>query len=885
MSMSIFFYTIFIWPVRIIIEFIFLVLQEIFNNNQGLVIIALSVAVNSLLLPIYLVADGWQDKDRALQARMSKKLAAIKRSFRGDERQMVINAYYREMGYSVIQPLKSSVGLFLQIPFFIAAYQLLSHTPSLNGVSFFVIRNLGESDGLLRFGNVSVNLLPVFMTVVNLLSAFVYTKKLPAREKIQLTGIALVFLVLLYNSPSGLVIYWTTSNLFSLGKNLAIKNLKSPGKALYIVMCVAALAVIIIMLFGYTGINRYRYYVIFACLILPVVPFLWKLLIRICESNQNKTHEIKRLYFSSTLVFGILIGLLIPLQIIAASPLEFSSYGIFIFRTLLQSLTFSVVVALMLWAFTKVAIRTILCAGSVAASFMAVISYFVFSPSYGTMTRSFKFDDIDRLLHAVPIQFNLLILAGGILVFLSCIFFKRGIFRKCFGFAFQVMIMAEIVLSGLSLVSIRNEMHGNEISVETDTSGPEGFFRFTRGGANTVIFFIDRAVGVAMWTALDYMSELRQQLDGFVFYPHTITFANYTVAGLPPIFGGYDYGIPAINERSDQDLEQKIDEGFSILPKVFGEAGWRVFMTDPPIADSRTIAATKFFNNMKNVQSHDINGYFINRFKQKFPNENEKINDSFDFDILFRYGIFRTALPVLRYSLYYTGKWWRDGSSNQYERVLGTFSSLYYLPELCSVDEGENTLNIFMNETTHEDGAFSDKLYPSSGKINYSAEETARFGQDVAYTYAYIAVLKGIVKWVDFLKANDVYDNTRIIIVSDHGCVYKNEYFEEAGMEWFNPLLLVKERNSHGELQFKNDLMTNADACVIAAEDIDNPMDPYLKKPMDNSRKFDKDNPMFISGIPGSLKNHHKNTYKIRKSRLLLGDDIYKSSSWGKWFE
>jgi membrane protein insertase Oxa1/YidC/SpoIIIJ len=32
---------------------------------------------------------------------------------------------------------------------------------------------------------------------------------------------ALIFLVLLYNSPSGLVLYWTCNNIFSLGKNLA----------------------------------------------------------------------------------------------------------------------------------------------------------------------------------------------------------------------------------------------------------------------------------------------------------------------------------------------------------------------------------------------------------------------------------------------------------------------------------------------------------------------------------------------------------------------------------------------------------------------------------------------------------------------------------------
>ena len=45
------------------------------------------------------------------------------------------------------------------------------------------------------------------MTVINIIAGFIYTEKGAIKDKIKLVAIALVFLVLLYNSPAGLVFY------------------------------------------------------------------------------------------------------------------------------------------------------------------------------------------------------------------------------------------------------------------------------------------------------------------------------------------------------------------------------------------------------------------------------------------------------------------------------------------------------------------------------------------------------------------------------------------------------------------------------------------------------------------------------------------------------
>ncbi|MDR3140124.1 MAG: hypothetical protein LBU37_00080, partial [Tannerellaceae bacterium] len=402
-------------------------------------------------------------------------------------------------------------------------------------------------------------------------------------------------------------------------------------------------------------------------------------------------------------------------------------------------------------------------------------------------------------------------------------------------FLIQGAIVGSFVLGVFYTVSIYSELNPqkavvSEITKQEDSSSPEGFHKFTSVGNNSVLFFLDRAVGVALGQVLDYKPELNKKFDGFIWYPNTISFANFTVSGMAAVFGGYDYSVTEINKRTDQGLEEKINEAYSLLPKLFGESGNRVYITDPPIADSRTIPATTFFNNIENVRSLNINDYFVHRYMNEFPQEAERAVESFDFDILFRYGVFRIAPPALRYALYYNGKWWRDGRSNSYERALSNFSTLYYLQDICSIDDGPDTLNIFMNETTHDDDAFTSALRPAPGAVQYSDEEETLFDgtNALSYMYAYTASLDAIVVWLEYLKKNNIYDNTRIIIVSDHGREIKNSLFQDKGMERFNPLLLVKDRYMRGDLAISNDFMTNGDPLIIAASDFENPVNPYL---------------------------------------------------------
>ena len=89
---------------------------------------------------------------------------------------MMLQTYYRQNNYKPTSALNGSVSLLLEILFFMAAYQFLSHLEILNGASLGPITNLGVPDGLLMIGGISINLLPILMTLINLISSAIYLK-------------------------------------------------------------------------------------------------------------------------------------------------------------------------------------------------------------------------------------------------------------------------------------------------------------------------------------------------------------------------------------------------------------------------------------------------------------------------------------------------------------------------------------------------------------------------------------------------------------------------------------------------------------------------------------------------------------------------------------
>ena len=321
-------YTMLIKPLELLYEYIFAVAQK-GMPNPALSIVILSLTVNLLVLPLYKRADEVQEAERAMENKLRDGVAHIKKSFRGDERMMILQTYYRQNHYRPTDVFKGSVSLFLEIPFFIAAYRFLSTLSLLNGTSFGIISDLGAPDALLHFGALSINVLPIIMTSVNLISCVIFTKGYPLKTKIQLYGMALFFLVFLYKSPSGLVLYWTLNNIFSLVKTLYYKYELSK-KVLNILFAITGAVLLVstpVLKCKITGSKSF----LLIILLLSIICFV-PLFLSLIKSKVNKKPDkiLKNLpeggypvFLALGLYFTLLLGVLIPSGVIASSPQEF----------------------------------------------------------------------------------------------------------------------------------------------------------------------------------------------------------------------------------------------------------------------------------------------------------------------------------------------------------------------------------------------------------------------------------------------------------------------------------------------------------------------------------------------------------------------------------
>jgi YidC/Oxa1 family membrane protein insertase len=193
-----------------LIEQIFLFAYSL-TGDYGVSIVFLSFVISLLLLPVFILIERVKRKDDAVKQKMKPLVEEIKRCYKGQERYYYLRTVNRQYNYSPARALIPTLSLLLQIPFFIAAYQFLEHYGPLKGVGFLFIKNLAAPDALIGF----INILPIAMTLVNLITAYFYTRNGNTSERRQMLVIAAIFLVLLYRLPSGLVLYWTMNNVFS----------------------------------------------------------------------------------------------------------------------------------------------------------------------------------------------------------------------------------------------------------------------------------------------------------------------------------------------------------------------------------------------------------------------------------------------------------------------------------------------------------------------------------------------------------------------------------------------------------------------------------------------------------------------------------------------
>ncbi len=871
--------SIFIGPLKLVFEIIYSLAHQMLGN-PGLAIIALSLVMNILVLPLYRRADAMQEQARDVENKLSKGVSHIKKTFSGDERMMILQAYYRQNDYKPTDALRGSVSLLLEIPFFMAAYQFLSGMYILDGVSFGPIANLAKPDGLLTIGSVSINVLPFLMTFINILSSALYLKGFPLKTKIQLYGMAAFFLVFLYESPACLVFYWTLNNLFSLVKTVFYK-LKNPKKVLKIILAVCTLGISLLASKGIALLGKHRKSV-------PPQPN-------------------KKLFLLGCSALACLTGLMIPASVMGASAQEFvdvfyihDPMNYLLVSGAMAAGTFLVWFPVFYWLASNKG-KALFAKLVAAATIVGMCNYMFFGWHLGIISPTLQYNaglaysKLERLLNTAVF---LGVGFGGYRLAAQ----KKNIMASIL----TIAIIGTLAMTGWNTVKIVQGANAVKAYAAQMESSDLPHFRLSKNGKNVVVIMLDRAVGYYMPYLLAQNPALEEQLDGFTYYSNTISFGGHTNVGTPPLFGGYEYTPVEMNKRDDEWIADKHDEALKVLPVLFSQNGYEVTVCDPPYAGYSWVPDLSIFDEYEGISTYITKGRYADKKQKQTEIQNNYRN-------FFCFGMMK-AMPVWSQDLLYdsgnyrqvytsTGFMLNQAAVSQSEakgtnsEFLNSYNVLNNLPGMTQITEDAvNTYLTMNNETPHapvllQMPGYTPEQYVNNVGMDYNCVtaggKTMVFQtvKDKAQFHASMAAMMQLGKWFDLLRENGVYDNTKIILVADHG--YSIGHIEELVMDigggekrdfsYYYPLLMVKDFDAAGYTH-STEFMTNADVPTLATQGaVESPVNPFTGKPINDAAKFEHDQLIYVSKYWEIATNNGK-TFKADKWASVHTDMLDKNN-------
>lgn len=177
--------------------------------NYGVGIILLSLLTKVVFYPLTQSSLRTMKIMHRLQPRMTE----LRAKYKDDPAKMnsaVMNLYKEHK----VNPLGGCLPMLLQIPVFLALYNVLLYAVELRAAGFMMhIQDLSAQDVLFHLGPLPVSLLPILMTA----STFWMQALTPTdpNQKPLMMLMPVMMLFFMYNLPAGVILYWTVNNVLS----------------------------------------------------------------------------------------------------------------------------------------------------------------------------------------------------------------------------------------------------------------------------------------------------------------------------------------------------------------------------------------------------------------------------------------------------------------------------------------------------------------------------------------------------------------------------------------------------------------------------------------------------------------------------------------------
>jgi YidC/Oxa1 family membrane protein insertase len=191
----------------------------------GLSIVGLTFITRLVILPLSLK----QIRSMRHLQQHAPELKALQEKYKGDKErlQREMMAFYKE---NQINPLASCWPLLLQLPVFLALYQLLNSDTFKQQVldnppeGFLFIPNLTE-----KATGVELVILIVLFIGTQMGAGLVMSSRVQDRnQKLIMFGLPFIFAPFVATFPAGLAVYWISTNIWTLGQQWVVMTFWPP---------------------------------------------------------------------------------------------------------------------------------------------------------------------------------------------------------------------------------------------------------------------------------------------------------------------------------------------------------------------------------------------------------------------------------------------------------------------------------------------------------------------------------------------------------------------------------------------------------------------------------------------------------------------------------
>ena len=192
-------------------------------GNYAASIIVLTLLIKSVLWPVQNKAT----KEMRKMASLSPKMTEMREKHKDNPQKLNEETMklYKEYG---VNPFSGCLPMLIQIPIFFGFYAMLGTAIELRNSSFFWVVDLSQPDTITHLLGFPINILPLLMAGTMVWQMIITPKTGDAMQQRIFYFMPIIFLVFCYNYASGLALYWTTQNLFSIVQLYFTRNQPLP---------------------------------------------------------------------------------------------------------------------------------------------------------------------------------------------------------------------------------------------------------------------------------------------------------------------------------------------------------------------------------------------------------------------------------------------------------------------------------------------------------------------------------------------------------------------------------------------------------------------------------------------------------------------------------